>query len=79
VGKSAIICDDLLATGGTAKATVALIGGIGGKDVVRIVVLVELLGLSGAKALKSNKSFDICKGALRRRRFRACNRRVIFS
>lgn len=60
VGKSAIICDDLLATGGTAKATVSLLEALGVKTSC-IVVLVELLGLSGAKALKPTRVLSFAK------------------
>jgi adenine phosphoribosyltransferase len=62
VGKSAIICDDLLATGGTAKATVSLLEALGVKTSC-IVVLVELLGLGGAKALKPTRVMSFAKEA----------------
>ena len=60
VGKSAILCDDLLATGGTAKASIALLE-LCGVTTSCIVVLVELLGLGGAKALEETKVITFCK------------------
>jgi adenine phosphoribosyltransferase len=60
VGKSAILCDDLLATGGTAKASIALLESCG-VTTSCIVVLVELLGLGGAKALEETKVITFCK------------------
>lgn len=49
-GESVLIVDDLLATGGTASATVNLIRQLGGK-IVGLGFLVELLGLDGRKKL----------------------------
>lgn len=50
-GQRALIVDDLLATGGTAAATVSLVRGIGG-DVVGVQVLIELLALNGRARLE---------------------------
>jgi adenine phosphoribosyltransferase len=50
IGERVLIVDDLLATGGTAAATVNLIRQLGG-DIVGLVVLVELLGLKGREKL----------------------------
>ena len=50
-GQRVIIADDLLATGGTAKAVVDLVEGLGGK-VVGLVFVVELEFLSGREKLK---------------------------
>lgn len=50
-GESVLILDDLLATGGTAEATVHLIRQLGGK-IVGVGFLVELLGLEGRKKLE---------------------------
>ncbi|MGH9970599.1 MAG: adenine phosphoribosyltransferase [Pyrinomonadaceae bacterium] len=49
-GHRVIIADDLLATGGTAKAVVNLVEGLGGK-VVGLVFVVELEFLRGRKRL----------------------------
>jgi adenine phosphoribosyltransferase len=49
-GERVLVVDDLLATGGTAGATVHLIRQLGG-DIVGVVFLVELLGLEGRKKL----------------------------
>jgi len=45
-----LIVDDLLATGGTAAATVGLVRGLGA-DVVGVQFLIELLALDGRKRL----------------------------
>ncbi|CAN5722950.1 adenine phosphoribosyltransferase [soil metagenome] len=50
-GHRVIIADDLLATGGTAKAVVDLVEGLGGK-VVGLVFVVELEFLPGRKKLE---------------------------
>jgi adenine phosphoribosyltransferase len=44
------VVDDLLATGGSAAATVHLIRQLGG-EIAEVVVLVELLGLKGRSKL----------------------------
>jgi adenine phosphoribosyltransferase len=49
-GQRVVVVDDLLATGGTASATIALVERLGG-TVVRLSFLVELAGLNGAAAL----------------------------
>jgi len=49
-GHRAIIADDLLATGGTAKAVVDLVEGLGG-EVVGLVFVVELEFLPGRQRL----------------------------
>ena len=49
-GERVLIVDDLLATGGTAEATVHLIRQLGG-HIAGVVFLVELLGLEGRKKL----------------------------
>ena len=49
-GESVLIVDDLLATGGTAAATVHLIQQLGG-EIAGVGFLVELLGLEGRKKL----------------------------
>jgi adenine phosphoribosyltransferase len=50
MGERVLIVDDLLATGGTAAATVNLIRQLGG-EIVGLVVLVELLALKGREKL----------------------------
>ena len=49
-GESVLIVDDLLATGGTASATVHLIRQLGG-EIAGVVFLVELLALQGRDKL----------------------------
>ena len=49
-GESVLILDDLLATGGTAEATVNLIRQLGG-EIAGVGFLVELLGLGGRRKL----------------------------
>jgi len=49
-GESVLIVDDLLATGGTAAATIHLIQQLGG-EIAGVGFLVELLGLEGRKKL----------------------------
>jgi adenine phosphoribosyltransferase len=49
-GQSVVIIDDLLATGGTARATARLVQQLGGK-VVGISFLIELRFLKGAENL----------------------------
>ena len=49
-GQRVLVVDDLLATGGTAAATVSLIRGLGA-DIVGIQFLIELVGLNGRDRL----------------------------
>ena len=49
-GQRVLLVDDLLATGGTAAATVGLIRALGA-DVVAVQFLIELTGLEGRKKL----------------------------
>lgn len=49
-GSRVLIVDDLLATGGTAAATVGLVRGLGA-EVVGIQFLIELVGLAGRTKL----------------------------
>jgi adenine phosphoribosyltransferase len=49
-GQRVLVVDDLLATGGTASATVGLIRGLGAQ-VVGVQFLIELVGLDGRKRL----------------------------
>ena len=50
-GQRVLIVDDLLATGGTARATVDLVRQLGG-DVHGVAVLIELVGLNGRAKLE---------------------------
>ena len=49
-GQRVLIVDDLLATGGTAAATVSLVKGLGA-DVVGVQFLIELVALNGREKL----------------------------
>ncbi len=49
-GQRVLVVDDLLATGGTASATVGLVRGLGA-DVVGVQFLIELLALGGRAKL----------------------------
>ncbi|HXU96144.1 MAG TPA: adenine phosphoribosyltransferase [Candidatus Nitrosotalea sp.] len=53
-GQKVYICDDLLATGGTAKAAAKLVEKIGGK-VSGFAFMVELTDLNGSKVIKEYK------------------------
>ncbi len=51
-GQRILICDDLLATGGTAKASAKLIEKVGGK-VVGFAFIIELTELNGSKCISN--------------------------
>ncbi len=53
-GERILVVDDLLATGGTADATVRLIRQLGG-EIVEVAFLVELLFLGGREKLKDTQ------------------------
>src|SRR3984957_14089906 len=57
-GQSVIICDDLLATGGTAAATAKLVEGLGGK-VEGAAFAVELTFLKGRSKLNGLDIFSL--------------------
>lgn len=57
-GDNIIICDDVLATGGTVKATTELIEMLGGK-IMECVFLAELTALGGREKLKNYKVFSL--------------------
>jgi adenine phosphoribosyltransferase len=57
-GQSVLIVDDLLATGGTAKATCDLVEGLGGK-VHGLAFVVELSFLPGRRALDGYDVFSV--------------------
>ena len=54
-GQRVLICDDLLATGGTAKAAAKLIEKING-TIVGFAFIIELLGLNGREKIKDYRS-----------------------
>ena len=51
-GQKVLICDDLLATGGTVEATVRLIEQLGG-EVVGAVFIIELIELKGREKISN--------------------------
>ena len=50
-GQRVLICDDLLATGGTARAAIDMVKALGG-DICGLAFVVELDGLKGRDKLK---------------------------
>src|SRR3954471_6963151 len=59
-GQRVLIVDDVLATGGTAAATVALIGQLGG-NIHALAFLIELEFLNGRKKLGSENIYSVLK------------------
>ncbi len=59
-GTRVLIVDDLLATGGTAKATAELLKKVGAK-IVGIAILIELTFLKGRENLKGQDVFSLIK------------------
>ena len=59
-GQRVLIVDDLLATGGTAKAVIDLIEQLAGK-IVGITFLIELTGLKGREKLTGFPVFSLIK------------------
>ena len=59
-GQHALICDDLLATGGTASAAVELVRKLGG-EVIGAAFALELCFLGGRKKLNGVDSFSLIK------------------
>ena len=57
-GQRILICDDLLATGGTAKAAAAMVESLGGK-ICGMGFVVELDGLKGREKLKNYDIFSL--------------------
>jgi adenine phosphoribosyltransferase len=57
-GQRVLIVDDLLATGGTARATVDLVRQLGGQ-VEAVAVLIELLELNGRSRLQGENVFAV--------------------
>jgi len=50
-GQKVVLVDDLIATGGTIEASIAMIEELGG-EVVKVLFLMELAGLNGRERLK---------------------------
>ena len=59
-GQRVLIVDDLLATGGTARATTDLVRGLGG-DVRALAFLIELVGLKGRDRLAGERVHTVLK------------------
>jgi adenine phosphoribosyltransferase len=59
-GDKVVIIDDLLATGGTLKATCNIINKLGG-EVVGIACLIELEGLNGKELLEDYPVYTVIK------------------
>ena len=59
-GQRVLIVDDLLATGGTAKATCELVSRLGG-DVIALAFLIELVGLNGREKLAGQTLHTVLK------------------
>jgi adenine phosphoribosyltransferase len=59
-GQRVLIVDDLLATGGTAKATSGLVSRLGG-DVCALAFLIELVGLNGREKLAGQTLHTVLK------------------
>lgn len=59
-GENVLIHDDVLATGGTAKAAVKLVEALGG-NIIQLNFLIELTFLNGIKKLENHDVFSILK------------------
>ena len=59
-GQRVLIVDDLLATGGTARATTALVRRLGG-TVHALAFLIELVALNGRERLAGESVFSVLK------------------
>ena len=59
-GQHVLLVDDLLATGGTAKAVIDLVGQLAGK-IIGIAFLIELTGLKGREKLTGFPVFSLIK------------------
>jgi len=59
-GQKVLVCDDLLATGGTAKAAASLVEKIGGR-VAGFAFIVELTELKGSEVIKNYKYESLVK------------------
>ena len=59
-GQKIVICDDLLATGGTAKASAKLIEKVGGQ-ITGFAFIIELTDLNGLKGISQYKCKSLVK------------------
>ena len=59
-GERVVICDDVLATGGTLEACVKLVKQLGG-TIVGVAVLIELTDLKGRDRLKDVEVHSVLK------------------
>ena len=59
-GERVLICDDLLATGGTAKASAKLIEKVGG-NIVGFAFIIELVDLNGIKGISKYNCKSLVK------------------
>ncbi|MDE1823580.1 MAG: adenine phosphoribosyltransferase, partial [Candidatus Micrarchaeota archaeon] len=59
-GQEALLVDDLLATGGTAKAAAELVESVGGK-VAGFAFVIELAGLNGRSMLGKSRIDTLMK------------------
>jgi adenine phosphoribosyltransferase len=59
-GQKVLIVDDLLATGGTARATTDLVTGLGGQ-VYALAFLIELVALNGRQRLSDHTVHTVLK------------------
>ena len=57
-GQKVLIVDDVIATGGTAKATAALVRKLGG-DIVGLAFLIEVLALNGRSKLAGENIYTV--------------------
>ena len=57
-GEKVVICDDLLATGGAAKAAAKLVEEVGGK-VTGFAFIIELTDLNGIKEINNYKTISL--------------------
>ena len=60
IGQRVVIVDDVIATGGTAKATAALVRKLGG-DLLGLSFLIELKGLNGRGQLNGEEVHTVLK------------------
>lgn len=59
-GQRVLVCDDVLATGGTMKASCDLVRQLGG-EIVGVAVLIELMGLGGAKKIAPLELYSVLR------------------